>query len=115
MRCGEAVFVRDINGSNVMRFIAQCEGRFMLITHSLDYRNGYLLSDWKGVLRELVAAAVPAKLIEKTMTTESTATKLYVAFPLTYPLSVRGVADLFGVDASEVRDQLADLAVQVDV
>ena len=114
MKCGEAVFVKDIWGNATLRFIAQCEGRFMQISHSLDQPNGIILADWHGVLRELVAVTVPAKLIEKTRNAESTATGLYVNIPLTYPLSVNGLADLLGVPADEVREQLADLAVDVD-
>ena len=114
MNCGQEIRVQDVFGAPAVRFIAQCEGRFMVISHSLDHLNGYLLSDWYGVLRELVALAVPAKLIEKTKRAESTATGLYTAIPLTYPLSVNGLADLLGVGADEVRAQLADLAVDVD-
>ena len=115
MKCGEAIYVKDINGSFVLRFIAQCEGRFLLISNSFtDYRNGYLLSDWHGVLREMVAQTMPAKLIEKVMTAESTATGLYASIPLTYPLSAQGLANVLGVPVDEVRAQLADLAVDVD-
>ena len=115
MKCGEAVFVKNVYGANVLRCIAQCEGRFMLISHTWDQRNGYLLSDWRGVLRELVALAVPAKLIEKTKRAEgTTASNSYVGFPLSYPLSVKSLADLLGVTADEIRAQLADLAVEVD-
>jgi len=113
VKCGEAVFVKDFYGAIVLRCIAQCEGRFMLVSHTFDQRNGYLLSGWRGVLRELVALTVPAKLIEKTFTVESTATGLYVNIPLTYPLSVKGLAGLFGVPADEVWSELADLAVEV--
>ena len=114
MNCGEAVTVKDQYGSYSVRFIAQCEGRFLQITHTGDYRNGYMLADWHGVLREIVAKAVPAKMIERIMTAESSAAGLYINVPLTYPLSVRGLADLLGVPADEVRAQLADLAVEVD-
>lgn len=115
MKCGEAIYVKDINGTFIVRFIAQCEGRFLLISNNIvDYRNGYMLSDWHGVLREMVAEAVPAKLIEKTRTAESTATGFYANIPLTYPLSAAGLAKVLGVDIDEVRAQLADLAVAVD-
>lgn len=113
MNCGEAIFVKDFYGSIALRCIAQCHGRFMLISHTWDSRNGYLLPDWHGVLRELVALAVPAKLTEKIMNAESTATGLYVNIPLTYPLPVKGLADLLGVPVDDVRAQLADLAVEV--
>lgn len=86
----------------------------MLISNSLEPRNGYLLNDWHGVLRELVALTVPAALIEKTRTAESTATGLYVNFPLTYPLSVGSLASLLDAPTDEVRAQLADLAVEAD-
>ena len=114
MNCGQEIRVLDIYRATAMRFIAQCEGRFMLISHTFDQNNGYILSDWHGVLRELVALAVPAKMIDKTRSAESTATGLYVNIPLTYPLSVKGLADLLGVGADDVREQLADLAVDVD-
>lgn len=114
MNCGEEIRVLDIYNATAFRFIAQCHDRFILISHTLDQRNGYLLADWRGVLRELVAVAVPAKLIEKTKRVEGSHSGVYVGFPLTYPLSVRSLADLLGVDADEVRAQLADLAVEVD-
>ena len=115
MNCGQEIRVQDTYGATAMRFIAQCEGRFMLISHTFDHLNGYMLADWRGVLRELVAAAVPAKLIEKTKRVEGIAVNgLYIGFPLTYPLSVKSLADLLGVPADEVRAQLADLAVEVD-
>ena len=115
MKCGEVIYVKDPWGTFALRFIAQCGGRFMVISNSVtDYRNGYLLSDWHGVLREMVAQAMPAKLIEKAHTAESTATGLYANVPLTYPLSIPGLASVLGVPADEVRAQLADLAVQTD-
>lgn len=114
MECGEAIHVKDWFGTYAVRFIAQCHGRFMLISNSADPRNGYLLSDWHGVLRELVGMTVPAALTEKTHHAESTGRGLYVNFPLTYPLSAKSLADLLGADIDEVREQLADLAVQVD-
>jgi len=115
MACGEEIRVKDWAGAYAYRFIAQCGGRFMVISHRIgDYRNGYLLGDWKGVLRELVAYTVPAALQEKILTAESTAGGRFVYIPLTYPLSVKGLADLLGVDAADVRGQLEDMAVSVD-
>lgn len=113
MNCGAEILVRDINGSNEVRFIAQCEGRYLLISYGLDWRNGYLLTDWRGVLRELVALTVPAKLIERARDVQSAGSGKYSSFRLNYPLSVKAVADLFGVDADEVRAELTDLAVNV--
>ena len=97
-----------------MRFIAQCGGRFMMISNSLDHHNGYFLSDWHGVVRELVAMTVPAKLTEKQCSAEGATNGFYCNFPMTYPLSVKSLADLLGVPRNEVRDQLADLAISVD-
>lgn len=114
MKCGEAVHVRDFYGAGHARFIAQCGGRFLAVTNGLDYRNGLTLPDWRGVLRELITMTVPAKLRDRTMTAESTATGTYVNIQLTYPLSVGGLADLFGVPASDMRAELADLAVQIN-
>lgn len=114
MNCGEAIFIKDSWGTNVWRYIAQCDGRFLIISHKWDQLNGYLLPDWHGVLRELVALTVPAKLTDKVLTAESTATGLWTHIPLTWPLSAKGLADLLGVTADEVRGQLADLAVDVD-
>lgn len=105
--------MKDWSGTYVARVIAQCHERFLLISHLGDHRNGYMLANWQAVLRELVALAVPAKLLERTVSAESTATGLYHHIPLTYPLSAQGLADILGVDADEVREQLADLAVQV--
>lgn len=114
MKCGQSILVRDVFGSNKLRFLAQCEGAFILISHSGDHFNGYMLSDWRGVLRELVALTVPAKLIDKTMQAESTATGLYTGMQLTFPLSVKMLANLLAEDPDEVRAQLDDLAVQTD-
>jgi hypothetical protein len=114
MDCGETIFVKDFYGNFAARFITDCHGRFMTITHGMDPRNGYILPDWKAVLRELVARTVPAKLIEKTMQVEGSRAGTYVSWPLTYPLSVSGLAQLFGVDAGEIRAQLEDLAVVAD-
>jgi hypothetical protein len=114
MDCGETIFVKDISGRIAARFIADCHDRFMLITHGLDAYNGYILPDWKAALRELVSCAVPAKLIDKIMSVEGTRAGTYVSWPLAYPLSVSGLAQLFGVDAAEVRAQLEDLAVAAD-
>jgi len=114
MACGETIFVKDFYGAIAARLVANCHGQFMLISHGLDHLNGYLLPDWKAALRELVSRAVPAKLLEKTMQVEGTRAGSYVSWPLTYPLSVSGLAQLFGVEADEVRAQLEDLAVQGD-
>lgn len=114
MKCGQAIYVKDFYGSFVVRFIAQCEGRFLMISNGLDGRNGYRLADWRGVFRELIALAVPAKMIEKTRSVEASAFGPYVSFPLTYPLSVSNFVNLLGVPADEVRAELADLAVQAD-
>jgi hypothetical protein len=114
MNCGEEIRVRDIYGAYVLRFIAQCHGRFMVISHTYDQRNGYLLSDWKATLRELVAITTPAKLIDKQRTVEGNNNGRYVSFPLTYPLSTNGLGDLLGVTAEDVRGQLEDLAVEAD-
>jgi hypothetical protein len=113
MDCGETIFVKDINGSYAKRVIAQCHDRFLLITHGLEPYNGYILSTWEQVLDELVAVTVPAKLLSKQMTAESHIGGGYVNIQLTYPLSVKGLADLFGVDPADVRAHLEDLAVQV--
>lgn len=114
MKCGQVIYVKDFYGTFVVRFIAQCEGRFLMITNGLDGRNGYMLPDWHGVLRELIALAVPAKMIEKTRSVEAAALGPYVSFPLTYPLSVSNFVNVLGVPAVEVRAELADLAVMTD-
>lgn len=114
MECGQEIRVKDLYGSNVMRFVAQCHDRFMLISHTYEQLNGYLLADWHGVLRELVAVTVPGKMIEKQKTAESTARGEYHNLPLTYPLSAKGLAGLLDAPEDEVRAQLDDLAVAVD-
>jgi hypothetical protein len=116
MDCGQGIFVKDITSIYAYRFFAQCGGRFLVVAaNPADYRNGYMLPDWKAVLRELVALAVPAKLTERLMTVELVGNRsLYVGFPLSFPLSVAGLADLFGVPADEIRAQLEDLAVNTD-
>lgn len=117
MNCGQAIMIKDFWGGYRMRFIAQCEGRYLLISNNLtEYRNGYLLADWRGVLREMIALTVPAKMLEKTCTVEATGRDgLYLAFGLTYPLSVASLAGLFGQPADDVRAELADLAVSHEV
>jgi hypothetical protein len=114
MHCGETIFVKDLYGTPARRYIAQCGDRFMVISHTADALNGQLLPDWKAVLRDLVAQAVPAKLTEKARIAETAGTGHYTGFPLTYPLSAAGLADLLGVLPGEVREQLADLAVSTD-
>ena len=115
MNCGEEIRILDPFGSREVRFIGQCHDRFMVIAHQGHGRlNGYLLDDWKAVLRELVALAVPARLTEKIMTAESTSGGKYARIPLTYPLSTSGLADLLGVPADDVREQLGDLLVEAD-
>lgn len=113
MKCGEAIMVKDMYGAIPLRFIAQCDGRFMQISSRIDIPNGYLYPDWHGVVRLLVGLAVPARLVERVMSAESTATGRYVHIPLTYPLLVQGLADLVGAPVDEVRVQLADLLVEV--
>lgn len=113
MNCGAEILVRNIHGANEVRFIAQCEGRFLLISYGGDWRNGYMLPDWRGVLRELVAMTVPAKLTERLRDVQSAGTGLFYSFPLSWPLSARAIADLMGVPVDEVRAELADLAVEV--
>jgi hypothetical protein len=113
VNCGEEIRVKDLNGSYAVRFVAQCHGRYMVIAYR-EFMNGYLLGDWKAVLRELVALAVPRRLIEKTMNAESSSGGRYANIPLTYPLSTKGLADLLGVPADEVKEQLDDLLVEAD-
>lgn len=116
MKCGQAIAVKDFYGAYAVRFIAQCEGRFLMISNSLEPRNGYLLADWRGLLREMTGMTVPARIIEKVRTVEATgASGLYVGFALTWPLSVSDFVNLLGVPADEVRAELADLAVQYEV
>jgi hypothetical protein len=109
MKCGEEIQVKDIRGSYSIRFIAQCNGRYMVIAHpQYSYMNGYLLMDWKAVLRELIAVTVPAKLSDKMMAVESSAGNMYHCIPLTYPLSIRGLAEVLGEDIEQVKAQVAD-------
>jgi hypothetical protein len=114
VKCGETIFVRDWTGTYVMRFIAQCEGRYLLISHSLDPRNGFFLMGWRDVLHELVAQAVPAKLsADKHLSAESQTAGSYQNIMLTYPLSARTLAAVLGVPAVDVTAELDDLAVAV--
>lgn len=112
MKCGEAVIVKDFWGAYRLRCIAMCEGRFMLISNQTDMLNGYLLAGWQAAMRELVALTVPAKLLEKTCHAESTTGGQYQHVPLTYPLSAKGLAGLFGVPDAEVAALLEDWAVR---
>jgi hypothetical protein len=114
MQCGQAIFVKDRDGAWDCRFIAQCGGRFLLLSRVGDHRNGWVMADWRMVLRELIALAVPARLTEKVVVAESTATGLYVNMPLTYPLSVTSLAGLLAVPVDNVRFLLADLAVSFE-
>jgi|SRR5215469_4037627 len=114
MNCGEEIRVKDVYGSVAMRIVAQCHDRYLLITNQLDWRNGLMLAQWPDVLRELVAMTMPAALTERAKTVEGAPGGMYVNFPLTYPLSVKGLADLLSVDVAEVRERLSNLAVSVD-
>lgn len=114
MECGQQIEALDMYGAIRMRFIHMCGGRFMVISNGLDWRNGYLLADWRGVLRELVTLSVPAKMTDRIYTARSAASGPYVAFPLSYPLSAANFAMLLEVPADDVRAELTDLAVQLD-
>ena len=114
MKCGQEVRVKDPFGSVVVQFIAQCDDMFIIIARAPSYLNGYRVVGWQAVLRELIPLAVPAKLIERRHDAEGTASGMYVHVPLTYPLSVGGLAKLLDAPVDEVRAQLADLAVDVD-
>lgn len=111
IECGAEIRVQDIYNATAIRFVGQCGGRYIVIAHGSDYRNGYLLSGWRGVLRELITLTVPAKMIDKTMRAEASPEGRYVSLPLTYPLSVKALADLLAAELAEVRAELADLAV----
>lgn len=113
-KCGEEIQVRDVYQANYVRFVAQCHGRFMVICgNQNDYRNGYLLTGWPMVLRELVALTVPEKMIERRMSAQASPGGVYNNVPLTYPLSVGALAALLGADPDRVRAELEDMAVQV--
>lgn len=117
MKCGHSVNIKRFDGAFAVRFIAQCGGRYLVINNawSLSPRNGHLLSDWRGVVRELVALTVPRPLeYDKGMTAESEADGMYHDLKLTYPLSAKGMAELLGEDAEQVRELLSDLAVQAE-
>lgn len=114
MECGQQVEALDTFGAIRMRFIYMCGGRFMVISNGLDWRNGYLLADWRGVLRELVTFTVPARMTDRLYTARSAHSGPYVAFPLSYPLSAANFAALLGVPVDKVRAELIDLAVQLD-
>lgn len=116
MKCGETIFVRDIDGSYRVRFIAQCGGRFLAVTHCGTVTgtclNGMILIDWKAVLRELVALAVPNSMIDKLQHVHTTAGGGYVDLALGYPLQASQLAQVLGgADVDEVLDMLHDLAV----
>lgn len=115
LECGQAIRVRDQSGTYVTQFIAQCGGRFIMISSPLsgDHRNGMMITDWHGVLRELVAQTQPAALREHTRMAESN-TDAYHSVPLTWPLMVAELAGVLGVQAYEVRDQLAEYATPVE-
>jgi hypothetical protein len=112
VNCGDTIYVRDLWGSNERRFIAQCHGRFLVIAPT-DHTNGFMLQDWRAVARELVALAVPVALTEKTRTVECHTDGGYVSAQLTYPLSMRLIADLVGAPLEQVSELLADLIVGV--
>lgn len=112
MKCGETIFIIDIDGSYRVRFVAQCGDRFLVVAHTWDRLNGLMLSGWKAVLRELVGLAVPLTMTDKLQTAQSTAGGTYVSVPLGYPLQASQLAALLGnVDTGEVLDALHDLAV----
>ena len=115
MKCGQEIRVKDPFGTIVLQFIAQCDNMFIIIARpAVSYLNGYRVFGWQALVRELIALVVPAKLTEKRHDAESTASGQYVHVPLTYPLSVDGLAKLFDAPPDEMRIQLADLAVQMD-
>jgi hypothetical protein len=110
MKCGDDIRVKDLNQSHVVRFIAQCNGRYLVIANpTVNYMNGYLLMDWKQVLRQIIGLTVPEKLIEKRLSIESNTLGEYHCLPLTYPLSANGLAAILGVSGMEVRVELSDI------
>ena len=116
MECGQVIYLKDINGNYARRFIAQCGGRFILISNSMsDWRNGYIMQDWRAVLRELVAAAQPPALGDHVCSAESAGDGNYHNVPLIWPLPVAELAGVLGVQAYEVREELAGLAVQAEL
>lgn len=116
MKCGSEIVVRDELGTYAHRFVAQCEGRYLMISNGLDRYNGMMLPDWRYLLRELVTLTVPDSLRNRARVAQSAGTgAAYVSFPLTYPLTVTDLARLIDVPADDVRRELADLAVQTVV
>lgn len=115
LKCGEAIEVRDLLNTTVARYMAQCDGRFLLITYGAQPFNGMLLMDWRAVLRQLVGRAVPAKLqYESAFSAQSMGSGLFRHLVLAYPLPVSDLAGLLDEDLAEVRAVLNDLAVQTD-
>lgn len=118
MDCGKAVEVTAQDGAMAVRFIAQCGGAFMVISNMVYQqwaRNGCLLADWRGVVRELVALAVPEPLgWDKAFYAGGAGDGLYHNLRLTYPLSVKELSGIVGEDVEAVRELLADLAVQAE-
>lgn len=112
--CGEAVEVRNAWNTTTVRFVAQCGGRFLVISNNAQPVNGLMLHDWRAVVRQLVALAVPHSLQHMGQQARSLAGGLYHDLMLTYPLSAAGLAALIGEDDGSVRDLLADLAVQAE-
>lgn len=116
--CGSAIEVIGLDGGLAVRFVAQCGGRFMVISN-MSYqrtaRNGNLLAGWRDLVRELVALTVPRSLaMDKAFDVAGVTGGLYRRFRLTYPLSVSELAGLVGESADDVRALLADLAVQAE-
>ena len=106
--------MKDWYGANAMQVLAQCDNLFLVISHQRDWLNGMRVVGWQAVLRELVALAVPRKLVDRTFIAESTASGQYVNVPLTYPLSAESLARLLDAPVSEVRAHLAEFIVPVD-
>ena len=109
--CGQSIDLKDPYGSRSLRFIMQCHGQWLVINHMWGGlpHNGYLLHDWRAVLRELVAKTVPAKLAnERGLIAEGLAGGTYESILLGWPLSAASE------DADAVRHELEDLAVQYE-
>jgi hypothetical protein len=114
MKCGEEIRIADMLGSVNTRFIAQCNGWFLVVDNKQNsYINGYRLPNWQSVMREMVAMTVPVALVEKTMYVESSTKGMYNRLPLSYPLSVKGLADILDVPGEEVSAELTDILVPI--
>jgi hypothetical protein len=117
LSCGDEVFVRDINGATLTRFVWQCGGRWLALQrdgalppdHPLNMHNGYA-GDWRWLLAYLMKAARLAREGHEWAAVGGHSGWYIQLGPV---VRVSELAGLIGMPPDDVRAELADYVIQV--